>query len=482
MDNFNYIDESINDNLKCDICKEPLIDPVSLPCEQTFCLGCIKDNLQDHSNNCSQCNKKTLTNEDLKVEGPRIRRQLNQLRVKCRLCQEKNIQRSHFIEHLQESCPKRNVLCPANDIKCLWNGSFDQLHEHTNICLYEKLRDTLTELINDNQDFQQLKIDFKNIENKSEEQQKQIEQIENENKNLTKEIEQFEQLKKDNQHLTEQLNQQTTEINQLNQQTQQQINEINQLKNENQSLNQQINQIEQLTTEHQHLTEQVNEQTMEINQLNQPTDKIKQLENENKTLNEQTHQQLNQIDQLTNENQTLNQEINQIEQLKSDNENLIKQSEEQLNERNYYKNQYEIIFNEFNQFKHLYQFLKEKENHFNFIQLNNQALQQYLQEQQKLIYLFNQQNIDLQKKINSLENTENDNQILNTKIDSLNKQNQQFQQQIQILENIQNNYQILKDKSIQDQLKIEQLNIDIKRSQVKLNKTNLQSTIGKLLY
>ncbi|CAF4087590.1 unnamed protein product, partial [Rotaria sordida] len=79
MDNYEYMNKSsINEDLICEICKNPFIDPVILPspCEQTFCLKCIQSNLENHSNNCLKCNKKSLSNTDLKNESPILRNML----------------------------------------------------------------------------------------------------------------------------------------------------------------------------------------------------------------------------------------------------------------------------------------------------------------------------------------------------------------------------------------------------------------------
>jgi hypothetical protein len=257
MENLSYMDEaSIDDDLRCGICQKPFVDPVSLPspCEQTFCSKCIQSDLENHSNNCPQCNNKSLTNEDWKPENGCIQKILGKLRVKCPLFSDENISRADFVKHIEQFCSKRLVLCSANDIKCQWNGPYDQLDEHVNTCPYEKLRTVLTERIDDSQHFQRLRNESENLENKSKQQQNQIETIKNENEILNQKIHRMEQ----NQALREEINQlkQFESKNKLlNQQSQEQLNKINQLQNENRILNERLHQLDQCQTENKHLND-----------------------------------------------------------------------------------------------------------------------------------------------------------------------------------------------------------------------------------
>ncbi|CAF5040883.1 unnamed protein product [Rotaria sp. Silwood1] len=253
MDNYEYMEEStIPVDFICKLCKKPFIDPVILPspCEQTFCLKCIQTNLENHSNNCSECNKKPLSNNDLKSENPILRKMLDKLLVKCCSCSEENIQRSNFSEHIQQQCPKRIVDCSANDILCPWNGHYDELNEHFNHCPYEKLRTVLIKLINDARridELNQLQIDFQSLENKYQEQQNRIQQIENENEILNNQINEMKKFEIENKNLNEQLNKLENfeiENKSLNEKIDEHINEINELKSKNQLIQDQCDQYE----------------------------------------------------------------------------------------------------------------------------------------------------------------------------------------------------------------------------------------------
>ena len=40
--NFNYVNaDSLDDDLQCAICLQPLVDPVNTPCDHIFCESCL---------------------------------------------------------------------------------------------------------------------------------------------------------------------------------------------------------------------------------------------------------------------------------------------------------------------------------------------------------------------------------------------------------------------------------------------------------
>ncbi|CAF4115069.1 unnamed protein product [Rotaria sordida] len=363
MDNYEYMNKSsINEDLICEICKNPFIDPVILPspCEQTFCLKCIQSNLENHSNNCLKCNKKSLTNTDLKNESPILRNMLDKLLVKCCSCSEENIQRSNFSEHIKQKCPKRIVHCSANDIQCPWTGHFDELNQHVNNCPYEELRHFLTKLINDVRridELNQLQINFQTLENKFQQQQNQIQQIENENEILNKQINEMEKFENENQILNKQINKmknfeiELKDLNDFLQLTnilienfenkikflQENLDEFNLIQIKNETLNelyqQEQIQNDSLNKQNQSLQEQLLQDKQEFEQLKQYCEQI-QVDNqqlnqqcllnneENNHLNEQNQYLQEQVLQYKQEFEQLNQHC---EQIQADNQQLIEQ-------------------------------------------------------------------------------------------------------------------------------------------------------------
>jgi hypothetical protein len=161
--NYEYMNENeIDQELKCDICKEPLQSPVSLStCNHTFCKECIKQWF-NQKNSCPTCRqvdsnsyqhhgrlfRPTQTVAYVEINTKIIFNQLDRLLVRCLTCGQTNIQRGHYQNH-EKICEKKIVLCPAADIECPWKGPREELTIHLNDCSFEKLRPIINELKNE---------------------------------------------------------------------------------------------------------------------------------------------------------------------------------------------------------------------------------------------------------------------------------------------------------------------------------------------
>lgn len=152
--NYEYMDKaSIDKDLNCEYCNNPLIDPVSTPCKHTFCRICIENKIKKTGGACAKhkCKNKSLTNEDLTPVTERIvLNMLDRLLVKCTNCGSANIQRGAFEKHATKLCPKATVSCSSSDLKCPWTGPSDQLKAHSMTCAYEQIRPILVDIIQDN--------------------------------------------------------------------------------------------------------------------------------------------------------------------------------------------------------------------------------------------------------------------------------------------------------------------------------------------
>jgi hypothetical protein len=148
-DDYDYInEESIHERLKCTICCRPFVNPVSTKCKDrkhTFCRQCIEEWIK-RDPSCPMC-RQQLNNEDLTPfnDGFLID-MLNELKIRCKLCQQSEIERGNFTDHISKACFKVNISCPSADIKCPWTGSRDQLNQHLNTCIFNPLRPLITEL------------------------------------------------------------------------------------------------------------------------------------------------------------------------------------------------------------------------------------------------------------------------------------------------------------------------------------------------
>jgi hypothetical protein len=146
---YEYInEESINDRLKCAVCTRPFVNPVLTKCKDkkhTFCLECIEDWLK-RDRSCPIC-REQLNNEDLTyiTDGPIIDL-LDELKIRCKLCQQTGLERGNFSDHINKACSRMNISCPSSDIKCPWTGSRDQLDKHLKTCIFNPLRPLITQL------------------------------------------------------------------------------------------------------------------------------------------------------------------------------------------------------------------------------------------------------------------------------------------------------------------------------------------------
>jgi len=157
-DNFVYMNEdSIDENLICEICARPFIDPIEhVMCGHTFCLLCVQGQRK-----CPQCRKETDENSMRPVISRALLRPLGELRVKCSTCKKyfartelaKHVQKcptdcpfgcndkvmpEDYVEH-EKKCPGKVLACPAADLNCTWNGPRRELEAHLNGCIPNQL-------------------------------------------------------------------------------------------------------------------------------------------------------------------------------------------------------------------------------------------------------------------------------------------------------------------------------------------------------
>ena len=154
---------SIDKDLNCEYCNNPLVEPMSTPCKHTFCRVCIETKIKKSGSGCAKpkCRNKSMTLDDLTPVTERIvLNMLDRLLVRCTNCGAQNIQRGAYEKHVVKSCPKAAVSCTAADLKCAWMGSSDQLKQHVLVCPYEQIRPILRDITQENQ---QLKEQMKQM-------------------------------------------------------------------------------------------------------------------------------------------------------------------------------------------------------------------------------------------------------------------------------------------------------------------------------
>lgn len=147
-----YVDEdSIDPNFMCGVCQKPFIDPVSTPCDHTYCRECITRWLTENTNHsCPTCLQQPILIKNLTPTSRILRNMLDQIRVRCTLCEQTGLQRGQYPDHINKICLKSIVSCRAADIKCPWKGKREDLDNHVSECKFEPLRPVLSILISEN--------------------------------------------------------------------------------------------------------------------------------------------------------------------------------------------------------------------------------------------------------------------------------------------------------------------------------------------
>jgi hypothetical protein len=169
---YEYLDEtSINPELLCTICNKPFVNPVSTPCDHTFCCGCIQRWIEKNNQSCPTCRRQIQSIDQCTQVSRPLRNILDRLQIKCLICNQTGLQRDHFNDHMNKVCPKMNVSCPAVDIKCPWTGLREELEKHLTTCKFEPLRSLLNQLLTENR---QLDIEKQQLTDKIKQQNIQM--------------------------------------------------------------------------------------------------------------------------------------------------------------------------------------------------------------------------------------------------------------------------------------------------------------------
>ncbi|CAF3463449.1 unnamed protein product [Rotaria sp. Silwood1] len=145
FNDYEYMNEnSIDAELKCPLCYQPFQLPVSAPCGHTFCQICINPWIVRQST-CPTCRTQTSMEEFRPISTRIVLNQLERLCVRCKRCNEANIQRANIQDH-DKRCPNQTVSCPAFDIKCAWKGTRSELTKHTLECPFQKIRPAIDDI------------------------------------------------------------------------------------------------------------------------------------------------------------------------------------------------------------------------------------------------------------------------------------------------------------------------------------------------
>jgi hypothetical protein len=125
-------------NLLCPICHDPLVDPVTTPCDHTFCYRCIRRAFATSSaGTICPIDREPLNWLECTSAARLVRTQLNNLLVKCphqvRGC-SKELKREAVEAHATTECDLRYYVCPdAECDKKLWLKPKDDACHHCDV-------------------------------------------------------------------------------------------------------------------------------------------------------------------------------------------------------------------------------------------------------------------------------------------------------------------------------------------------------------
>ena len=110
----NYVSEP-NEALLCPICHDPLVDPVTTPCDHTFCYRCLRRSIASSpAGTACPVDREPLSWSDCFSSGRLIRTQLNSLMVKCPFRQRgcnQEMRRENVESHATTECRFREYSC-----------------------------------------------------------------------------------------------------------------------------------------------------------------------------------------------------------------------------------------------------------------------------------------------------------------------------------------------------------------------------------
>lgn len=131
---YNY-SEVLDQNLICEICAEPLVDPVDLPCCHTFCKLCI-DTCMVTGNRFCPLDRIPLQKFQITKTSLKLRNIVNQLKVTCNFCPETMV-RENLTKHISVFCLSAPVHCLFYTNGCSVVLARQLLKEHCKMCKYK---------------------------------------------------------------------------------------------------------------------------------------------------------------------------------------------------------------------------------------------------------------------------------------------------------------------------------------------------------
>ncbi|XP_078601084.1 ligand of Numb protein X 2-like isoform X3 [Branchiostoma floridae x Branchiostoma japonicum] len=133
---YDYVSE-VDEELTCQICLQPLVNPLDTKCGHTFCARCIRGFLK--MKKMCPIDRLALTIRDCRTASIMVQKLLDKLVVYCpnnEKCSE-TMQRSDLEAHLIHRCKGTTVRCLRAPAGCRFKGTPAALKEHMQKCTYK---------------------------------------------------------------------------------------------------------------------------------------------------------------------------------------------------------------------------------------------------------------------------------------------------------------------------------------------------------
>jgi len=131
-------DEEVDEDLMCQICLQPFVNPTDTPCSHTFCQACLTAYLRVNST-CPIC-RKPLNQLTCTPSNLVLKRLLDKLPVVCPhndSCTEKT-PRGNLEDHLKYRCEGTLVACQFAGAGCEHRGPAKRMKDHQTECTFKK--------------------------------------------------------------------------------------------------------------------------------------------------------------------------------------------------------------------------------------------------------------------------------------------------------------------------------------------------------